>query len=92
MDVNPNNRSPQLREILLRPKAKANRFPSITVLRKAAEVANVHILSANMSISFATLEKLYSHQQYLDMAELRLERRQSEGFKRFEIVLKILEQ
>jgi hypothetical protein len=73
--------------------AKASQFPSLAVLHKAAEVANVddtgrkyeHLIHRTID----QLEKRDFYQQHLDMVELRHQRRQNEGLKRFEIALRM---
>jgi hypothetical protein len=72
---------------------KASRFPSLAVLHKAAEVANfddtVHKYEHLIHRTIDRLEKLDFYKQHLDMVELRLQRRQNEGLKRFEIALRM---
>jgi len=65
----------------------------LAVLRKAAEAPNVdatvrkyeYLIHRNID----QLEKLDFYQQHLDMVELRLEGRRSEGLKRFEAALRM---
>jgi len=74
-------------------RTKASLFPSLAVLRKAAEMVNVdgtvrqyeHLIHRTIG----QLEKLDFHQQHLDMVELRLQKRQNEGLKRFKIALRM---
>jgi hypothetical protein len=66
-----------LKGLALFEMAKANRYPLLAVLRRAAEVANIddtvrkyeHLIHRTID----QLEKLYFYQQHLDMADLRLE-------------------
>jgi hypothetical protein len=74
-------------------RREIHRYPSLAVLHRAAEVEIVddavrkyeHLIHRTID----QLEKLGFCQQHLDMADLRLGRRQSEGLKRFEVTLRM---
>jgi hypothetical protein len=69
---------------------KASRFPSLAVLQKAAEMADVVDIGRKYEhVIPHSIEKRDFYQQHLDTAELRNQIRQNAGHKRFEISLRM---
>jgi hypothetical protein len=73
--------------------AKAGQFPSLVVSHKAAEVANVEDTGRKyehfIHRTIDQFEKRDFYQQHLDTVELRHQRQQNEGLKRFEIAIRM---